>query len=95
MKFILILFFAILAVTSVASAPGPRVRIIRRLPYPLFRGGDDEYAASLGGADVGVYRRSQISRHGLFGGYRDTEVSGLSLGGAKVGMYSRERPFYG
>ncbi|GFV68003.1 hypothetical protein TNCV_1872851 [Trichonephila clavipes] len=63
------------------------------------RGGDDEYAASLGGADVGAYRREQTIRRGPFGEFRDTDISGLSLGGAKVGMYSRERddnvPFYG
>ncbi|GFS61672.1 hypothetical protein NPIL_4551 [Nephila pilipes] len=97
MRFMLILFFAMLAIASVASAPGPRrIRIIRRRPFRLFRG-DDEYAASLGGADVGRYRREQRTRHGLFGSYRDTEVSGLSLGRAKVGMYSRERdqPLYG
>ncbi|GFT66531.1 hypothetical protein NPIL_610021, partial [Nephila pilipes] len=35
-----------LAIASVSAAPGPRVRVIRRRPFRLFRGGDDEYAAS-------------------------------------------------
>ncbi|GFU52331.1 hypothetical protein NPIL_635111 [Nephila pilipes] len=91
MNFMLIFLFAMLAIASVSAAPGPRrIRIIRRRPFRLFRG-DDEYAASLGGADVGSYRRQQRTRHGRFGTYRDTEVSGLSLGKAKVGLYSRER----
>ncbi|GFQ78163.1 hypothetical protein TNCT_62341 [Trichonephila clavata] len=75
MKFILVLFFAVLAV---ASAQRTRYRYLHPvlLPFNPFRGGDDEYAASLGGADVGAYRRSQITRGG-FRGYRDTEISGF------------------
>ncbi|GFX00030.1 hypothetical protein TNCV_3080261 [Trichonephila clavipes] len=83
--------------------PRPPVRRIIRLPiYPGHRyrlADDEEYAASLGGADVGRYNREQRTRRGWGGDYQETEVSGLSLGGAKVGMYSRERdgqlPYYG
>ncbi|GFY72848.1 hypothetical protein TNIN_493491 [Trichonephila inaurata madagascariensis] len=76
MKFILVLFFAVLAV---ASAQRTRYRYLHPVLFPFnpFHRGADEYAASLGGADVGAYRRSQISRGGYGRGYRDTEVSGL------------------
>ncbi|GFT60549.1 hypothetical protein NPIL_583211 [Nephila pilipes] len=69
-----------------------RIRIVRpRLP--LHGGGDDQYFASLGGADVGVYKRNQYSRRGFgpFGGYEETEISGVSLGKAKLGGYGRPR----
>ncbi|GBM82159.1 hypothetical protein AVEN_5524-1 [Araneus ventricosus] len=49
---------------------------------------EDEYAASLGGAPVGLYSK----RKGFFGD--SSEVSGVSLGGAKVGLYGRERPSF-
>ncbi|GFY72178.1 hypothetical protein TNIN_495881 [Trichonephila inaurata madagascariensis] len=103
MKFILILLFAVLAIASAQR----RVRVHRpsrplyRLPIQRYRlADDDQYAASLGGADVGRYSREQFTRrgYGRFGDYQETEVSGLSLGGAKVGLYSRERdgrPYYG
>ncbi|GFQ92895.1 hypothetical protein TNCT_536701 [Trichonephila clavata] len=115
MKFVLILFFAVLAVASAqrhrpALCKGrvpckPRVLPVLRIPVvPYHRYGlpvEDQYAASLGGAEVGSYSRNQISRGGWGGRHQETEVSGLSLGGAKVGLYSRERdgqdrvPFYG
>ncbi|GFY54330.1 hypothetical protein TNIN_482191 [Trichonephila inaurata madagascariensis] len=111
MRFFLILFFAVLAIASAQR----RVRVqrprfpIRRIPIglPIFPGhryrlvDDDQYAASLGGADVARYSRNQFTRrgYGRFGDYQETDVSGLSLGGAKVGLYSRERdgqlPYYG
>ncbi|GFU52327.1 hypothetical protein NPIL_635091 [Nephila pilipes] len=91
MKFTLIFLFALLALAS--ASRGRRVRIIR--PPRLHRGGDD-YFSSLGKADVGQYRRSQIIRSGFgrYGleGYRKTVVSGVAVGKAKVGMYSREQP---
>ncbi|GFY71771.1 hypothetical protein TNIN_214071 [Trichonephila inaurata madagascariensis] len=110
MRFFLILFFAVLAIASAqrrVRVQRPRIPVRRipiRLPIlPGYRYGladDDQYAASLGGADVARYSRNQLTRrgYGRFGDYQETEVSGLSLGGAKVGLYSRERdgrPYYG
>ncbi|GFX00037.1 hypothetical protein TNCV_3080331 [Trichonephila clavipes] len=109
----LILLFAVLAVASaqrtrpelckgrVPCRPRPPARrIIRLLPLPRYGfGDDDQYFASLGGADVGRYNREQRTRRGWGGDYQETEVSGVSLGKAKVGLYSRERdgraPLYG
>ncbi|GFV68019.1 hypothetical protein TNCV_1873011 [Trichonephila clavipes] len=98
--FQLILLFAVLAIASAQQ----RVRVVLpRLPSYLgdhLGDGDDQYFASLGGADVGEYHRRQLSsrgyrRYGYGGpfGYKDlqeTEVAGTSLGKAKVGLYSKE-----
>ncbi|GFQ76820.1 hypothetical protein TNCT_388391 [Trichonephila clavata] len=100
MKFILILLFAVLAVVSAQQ----RVRVVRpRLPSyrgDHFGDNDDQYFASLGGADVGEYHRRQLSRRGYrrygyggpygYGDLQETEVAGTSLGKAKVGLYSKE-----
>ncbi|GFY66497.1 hypothetical protein TNIN_143191 [Trichonephila inaurata madagascariensis] len=83
--------------------PRPPVRPLIRIPvvpFPRYGfGDDDQYFASLGGADVGRYNREQRTRRGWGGDYQETEVSGVSLGKAKVGLYSRERdgqaPLYG
>ncbi|CAL1299438.1 unnamed protein product [Larinioides sclopetarius] len=53
---------------------------------PYYAAIEDEYAASLGGAPIGLYSK----RKGVFGD--SSEVSGVSLGGAKVGLYGRRRP---
>ncbi|GFX00059.1 hypothetical protein TNCV_3080551 [Trichonephila clavipes] len=98
----LILFFAVLAIAS-AQRRDRRGRLLYRYPVHRYRlTDDDQYFASLGGADVGRYSREQVTRRG-WGGlrhYQQTEVSGVSLGKAKVGLYSRERdapnvPLYG
>ncbi|GFY66126.1 hypothetical protein TNIN_495891 [Trichonephila inaurata madagascariensis] len=105
MRFLLILFLAVLAIASAQR----RVRVQRpsrplyRFPVRRYRlADDDQYFASLGGADVGRYSREQITRRGWggLGRYQETEVSGVSLGKAKVGLYSREHdghnvPLYG
>ncbi|CAL1263378.1 unnamed protein product [Larinioides sclopetarius] len=64
--------------------------------YPV----DEEHAASLGGAEVGLYRRRS---DGYIPGfypdfypyfypyYGGSEVSSASLGGTKVGHYERNR----
>ncbi|CAL1288264.1 unnamed protein product [Larinioides sclopetarius] len=88
MKFIVVLFFAVLAVAAAQR---------RKVLYPRFQVlpqyGDEEYAASLGGAPVGLYRRDE--GRGGFGRFAGgSDVSGVSLGGAKVGLYGRERPNY-
>ncbi|KAF8786104.1 hypothetical protein HNY73_007867 [Argiope bruennichi] len=57
---------------------------------PYYSGIEDEYAASLGGAPVGLYSRRKGG--GFFG--ERSEISGVSLGGAKVGLYGRERPSF-
>ncbi|GBN84850.1 hypothetical protein AVEN_140083-1 [Araneus ventricosus] len=64
--------------------------------YPV----EEERAASLGGAPVGLYRRtSDRYLPGFYPGfypyfypyYGRSEVSSASLGGAKVGLYERDR----
>ncbi|GFU52325.1 hypothetical protein NPIL_635081 [Nephila pilipes] len=83
LKFIAMRFFVILllALLAVASAHGRRIRVHRRLRVPVHRG--DDYFGGLGRADIGQYRRSQIIRGGRFGGYRETDVSGVAYGKAK------------
>ncbi|KAF8786105.1 uncharacterized protein LOC129972785 [Argiope bruennichi] len=57
-------------------------RLVRaRLPS-LRQPDDSEYAVSLGGADVGAYRKG--------GRGQGSDVSGISLGKAPVGLYGRE-----
>ncbi|KAF8786103.1 hypothetical protein HNY73_007866 [Argiope bruennichi] len=72
--------------TLVASHPNARlpvVPLVGRIPVLAERGRDSNYAASLGGAPVGLYQRDE----GDFG-YRP-EVLGASLGNAKVGIYGK------
>ncbi|XP_054710205.1 uncharacterized protein LOC129219914 [Uloborus diversus] len=78
-------------------------------PYFPFRynfglPGFEEYAASLGGAKVGLYGRSSgfggpfLPPFGPFGRLGGSEVTGASLAGAKVGIYGKEnsqRSVYG
>ncbi|GFR18390.1 hypothetical protein TNCT_251411 [Trichonephila clavata] len=55
MRFILILFFAVLAIASAQRRVGrPPSRRLYRLPVHRHRD-DDQHFASLGGADVGRY----------------------------------------
>ncbi|GFY69452.1 hypothetical protein TNIN_195931 [Trichonephila inaurata madagascariensis] len=73
MKFILILFFAVLAIASAQR----RIRVLHP-SHRLHRVADkDHYYASLGRGDVSSYSRSHVSRNlGRLGGYRETHVSG-------------------
>ncbi|GIX76431.1 hypothetical protein CDAR_419141 [Caerostris darwini] len=52
MKFIVVLLFAVLAV----AAAQRRVRLVYPR-FPVYAAQDETYAASLGGAPVGAYRR--------------------------------------
>ncbi|CAL1299437.1 unnamed protein product [Larinioides sclopetarius] len=60
------------------------VPLVGRIPVFGAGGVDSNYAASLGGAPVGLYQRETDE-----GGR--SEVMGASLGKAKVGLYGRER----
>ncbi|KAF8794883.1 hypothetical protein HNY73_002799 [Argiope bruennichi] len=60
---------------------------------------DEEHAASLGGAEVGLYRRSSDGFLPIYyPGYfpfiypfnRRSEINSASLGGARVGFYGRD-----
>lgn len=73
------------------------------LPFlPQIRPLHEEYAASLGGAKVGLYGKNNFGPYGpgfgygfpgpYGGGARGSDVTGASLGGAKVGVYGKDRP---
>ncbi|GIX96710.1 hypothetical protein CEXT_529131 [Caerostris extrusa] len=83
MKFIVVLLFAVLAV----AAAQRRVRLVYPR-FPLYAAQDETYAASLGGAPVGAYRR--VGGGGGLGGGLGYDVAGASLGGAPVGIYGRQ-----
>lgn len=63
--------------------------------FPVSYPAEDVYAASLGGASVGLYGKSHPFGSlfpgfpGYFGGSSD--VNAASLGGAPVGLYEKER----
>ncbi|GFR30863.1 hypothetical protein TNCT_260111, partial [Trichonephila clavata] len=77
-----ILFFTALTVVSAQQ----RVHI-RRSGLPSQRGEKNQYLASLGGTDVGLFQRSKVIWDGL-GGYQEMKGSAVSLGKGKISGYT-------
>ncbi|GFS61670.1 hypothetical protein NPIL_4541 [Nephila pilipes] len=75
----LVITFLLLPLVGAQSVP--------RWLIPYYSDIDNEYAASLGDAPIGLYNRRRES--GSFG--ETSEVSGVSINNAKVGLYGRER----
>ncbi|XP_035217926.1 uncharacterized protein LOC118191232 [Stegodyphus dumicola] len=97
MKYLIILLLVVVAVTGQKGKPlgkGYGRPPVRFVPAAFPRGSvsRDVYAASLGGAPVGLYGKSSGLGRGFGTGFGNSDVSGAALGGAKVGLYGKERP---
>ena len=99
--------FCLFAVAAVSAQFFPARVGFPLVPFPFgfpygFPVAEDVYAASLGGARVGLYGKNRPFGNGGFPGFpgfsgfpgfgSTSDVTGASLGGAKVGLYGKERP---